>query len=74
MIKKVKNTASWSYVINYLNGKEIGMFLAKELRKTNQKELRIEKICKRKGNEFYVKWKGYNNSLNSWIDKEDVIV
>lgn len=74
MIKKVKNTASWTYIINYLNGKEIGMFLEKELRKTNQKELRIEKICKRKGNELYVKWEGYNNSLNSWINKEDVIV
>ena len=74
MIKKVKNTASWTYIVNYLNGKEIGMFLEKELRKTNQKELRIEEICKRKGNELYVKWEGYNNSLNSWINKEDVIV
>ena len=32
-------------------------------------EFRIEKVIKRKGNKIYVKWKGYNNSFNSWIDK-----
>ena len=34
---------------------------------------RIEKIIKRKGNKLYVKWKGYNNSFNSWIDKKDIV-
>ena len=28
---------------------------------------------KRKGNKLYVKWQGYNNFLNSWIDKKDVL-
>ena len=41
--------------------------------KTNQKEIRIEKVIKRKGNTLYVKWKGYNNSFNSWIDEKDLI-
>ena len=42
MIKKVKNTVSWTYIINDLNGKEIVItFYEKELRKTNQKEFRI---------------------------------
>ena len=41
--------------------------------KTNQKETRIEKVIKRKGNTLYVKWKGYNNSFNSWIDEKDLI-
>ena len=22
----------------------------------------------------YVKWKGYDNSFNSWIDKKDIVV
>ena len=26
-----------------------------------------------KGNKLYVKWKGYNNSFNNWIDKKDLI-
>ena len=51
----------------------MGSFSEKELQKTNQKEFRIEKIIKRKGNKLYVKWIGYNNSFNSWIDKKDVI-
>ena len=73
VIKKVKNTAPWTYVINDLNGEEIiGTFYEKELQKTNQKEFRIEKIIKRKRDKLYVKWKGYDNSFNSWIDKKDL--
>ena len=74
IVKKIKNTVPWTYVISDLNGEEIvGSFYKKELQKTNQKEFRIEKLIKRKGNKFYVKWKGYNNSFNSWIDKKDLI-
>ena len=55
--------------INDLNGEEIvGDFYKKEF-KTNQKKFRIEKTVKRKGNKLYVKWKEYNNSFNSWVDK-----
>ena len=44
VIKKVKNTIPWTYVINDLNGEEIiGTFYEKELQQTNQKEFRIEK-------------------------------
>ena len=71
MIKKVKNTVSWSYVVNDLNGKEIaGTFYENELQKTNQKEFRIEKVIKRKGDKLHIKWKGFDNSFNSWIDKK----
>ena len=74
VIKKVKNTIPWTYVINDLNGEEIvGTFYEKELQKTNQEEFRIEKVIRRKGNKLYVKWKGYDNSFNSWIDKKDII-
>ena len=45
-------------------------FYEKELQKTIQKEFRIEKVIKRKGGKLYVKWKGYDNSFNSWIDKK----
>ena len=74
VIKKVKNTVPWTYVINDLNGEEIiGTFYEKELQKTNQQEFRIEKVIKRKGDKLYVKWKGYDNSFNSWIDKKDLV-
>ena len=60
IIKKIKNTVPWTYVISDLNGEEIvGSFYEKELQKTNQKEFTIEKVIERKGNKLYVKWKGY---------------
>ena len=38
VVKKVRNTVPWTYVINDLNGEEIiGTFYEKELQKTNQK-------------------------------------
>ena len=49
-------------------------FMKKELRKTNQKDFRIEKVIKKGGEKLYVKWKGYNNSFNSWIDKKDITI
>ena len=73
VIKEVKNTVPWTYVISDLNGEEtIETFYGKELQKTNQQNFRIEKVIKRKGNKLYVKWKGYDNSFNRWIDKKDV--
>ena len=74
VIKKVKNKVLWTYVINDLNSEEIiGTFYEKELQKTNQQEFRIEKVIKKKGDKLYVKWKGYDNSFNSWIDKKDLV-
>ena len=73
-IDKIKNTVPWTYAINDLNGEEItGTFYKNELPKTNQKEFRIEKVIKRKGDKLYVKSKGYDNSFNSWINKNDII-
>ena len=74
VIKEIKNTVPWTYVINDLNGEEIiGTFYEKELQKIEQQEFRIEKVIKRKGNKLHVKWNGYDNSFNSWIDKKDLI-
>ena len=30
-------------------------------------------MLKRKGDKLYVKWKGYDNSFNSWINKKDIV-
>ena len=75
VIKKVKNTVPWTYVISELNGEEIvGTFYEKKLQKTNQTEFRTEKVIKRKGDRPYVKWKSFDNSFNSLIDKKDIVV
>ena len=74
VIKQIKNTVPWTYVISELNGEEIIVsFYEKELQKANRKEFRIEKVIKRKGNKLYLKWKRYNNLFNSWTDKKDLI-
>ena len=73
VVSKIKNTVPWTYVVSDLNGEEItGSFYEKELQKTSQEKFRIEKVLKRKGDKMYVKWKGYDNSFNSWIDKRDL--
>ena len=72
--KKSKNTVPWTYVIVQDQDQEIvGTFYEKKLQKTNQKEFRVEKVIKGKGNKLYVKWKGYDSSFNSWIDKKDIV-
>ena len=74
MIKEIKNTVPWTYIINDLNGEEItGTFYEKEFQKIDQQEFRIEKVIKKKDDKLYVKWKGYDNSFNSWIDKKDLV-
>ena len=66
IIKKIKNTVLWTYVINDLNGEEIiGTFYENELQGTKQNEFRIEKVIKRNGDKLHVKWKGYDNSFKS---------
>ena len=72
VVSKIRNTVPWTYLINDLNGEEItGSFYEKELQKSSQGKCRIEKILKRKGDKLYVKWKGYDNRYNSWINKRD---
>ena len=74
VMSKIKNTVPWTYVISDLNVEKIvGTFYEKELQKTHQEELRIEKVIKKKGDKLYAKWKGYDNSFNSWIGKKDFI-
>ena len=49
VIKKVKTTVLWTYVINDLNGKEIiGTFYGKRFQKIDQQEFRIEKSSRKK--------------------------
>ena len=74
VIKKIKNSVPWTYVINDLSGEEItGTFYEKELQKIDQEEFRTEKVIRKKRDKLYVKWKGYYNSFNGWIVKKDLV-
>ena len=45
--------------------KLLNHFMKENCKKTNQKELRFEKVPKGKGDKVYVKWKRYDNFFNS---------
>ena len=76
VIKKTKNTLPWTYVIGDVKDEEIaGTFCEEELQKVNRKVFRVKIVIKRYGcdDKLYVKWKSYNNSFNSWMDKKDSV-
>ena len=71
LLVKLKIQIPW---INDLNGEDVtGSFYEEELQKTKQKQFRIEKVLKRKGDKLYVRWKGYDNRFNSWINKNVLV-
>ena len=73
-LQYVPNWPEKCFVIIKVKGKEIVVaFYEKELRKSNQKQFRVEKAIKRKGNKLYVTWTGYDSSLNSCIDEKDIV-
>ena len=49
--------------------KLLGCFMKKNFKKQIKKNLEW-KVIKKKGDKLYVKWKGYDNSFNSWINKK----
>ena len=73
-ISKIQYTDPPTYKITDESGEEIqGTFYEQELQKTSQEIYRIEKIIKRLGNKSLVKWLGYSESFNSWVDNNELI-
>ena len=73
-IVKVKHTSPVTYKIADLYGEEIqGTFYEPELQKTSQQLFRIEKVIKRGKKKSLVKWKGYSDDFNSWVDNKDIV-
>ena len=65
-----------TYKIKDLNDEIIeGIYYEKELQKTkNTSEVYIiEKIIRKNKNKYFVKWRGYSDDFNSWVDKDDII-
>ena len=46
---------------------------SKQKTRKKQKEFRVEKVIKRKGNRVHVKWKGYDSSLSGCVNKKGII-
>ena len=63
-----------TYKITDYNEEEIqGSFYEQELQKSSQDVFRIEKVLKRNGDEYLVKWMGYSDLFNSWIDSKAMV-
>jgi hypothetical protein len=73
-VSAIQYTDPITYKIKDLNGEEIkGTFYEQEMQKSTQDTFRIEKVLKTKGNKLLVKWMGYSDDFNSWIDKKDAM-
>ena len=73
-IVEVKHTSPITYRVADLNEEEIkGTFYEPELQKTSQELFRIEKVIKRGKKKSLVKWKGYSDDFNSWVDNKDIV-
>ena len=75
-IHSINKTNVITYKIKDMNNEIIdGIFYQQELQKTkNTSEVYIiEKIIRKNKNKYLVKWRGYSNDFNSWIDKDDII-
>ena len=73
-IVEVNHTSPVTYKIADLNGEEItGTFYEPQLQKTSQELFRIEKVIKKGKKKSLVKWKGYSDDFNTWVDNKDII-
>ena len=77
VIYDIKSSNVHYYYLKDLNGNEIdGIFYQEELLKTNMKEndlYIIEKIIKKVGNKYLVKWRGYDDTFNSYVNENDIV-
>ena len=74
-IYKINKSNVISYQIKDMNDEIIkGIFHEKELQKTRNTsdEYIIEKVLKTNRNKIYVKFRGYPNKFNIWVDKNSV--
>lgn len=74
-IVEVKNKIPVTYILkDYHNQTIAGRFYEYELQKTKHQDVYlVEKILKKKNNQILVKWLGFNNKHNSWINNNNFI-
>jgi len=73
-VSKIQRTNPVTYKITDYNDKKIQRtFYEQELQKTSQEGYRIENIVNKGKTRSLVKWKGYPESFNSWVDNKDLI-
>ena len=72
-VVEILHSVPITYKLRDLNDEEIkGSFYEEELQKSKQQVFRIEKVIRKRGKKILVKWLGYDDSFNSWIDMDSV--
>ena len=73
-IDKINMTNPVTYQVRDLNNENIlGSFYTGELFPAKKNIFRIEKVIKRKNKKALVKWVGYSDKHNSWVQFSDLI-
>ena len=77
VIYDIKSSNVHYYYLKDLNGEKLdGTFYQEELLKTNINDndfYVIEKIIKKVGNKYLVKWRGYDDTFNSYVNENDIV-
>ena len=77
VIYDIKSSNVHHYYLKNLNGNKIdGTFYQEELLKTNINDndlYIIEKIIKKVGNKYLVKWREYDDTFNSYVNENDIV-
>ena len=73
-IAKVRSTVPFTYKMrDYKNESIDGNFYEEELQKCKYPGIYlIERVIKRRGDNIYVKWLGFDDEHNQWIHKNDL--
>lgn len=74
-VQRILSTSPTTYILKDLSGENIrGCFYKEELQRTNETEnYLVEKVLRRRGNDVFVKWLGFDDSNNSWIPKQNLL-
>ncbi|XP_025997022.1 uncharacterized protein LOC113005530 [Solenopsis invicta] len=74
-IAKVQITNPVTYLLKDYKGKPVaGGFYEYELHRVTHPDVYlVEKVLRKRGDEVYMKWLGFDNLHNSWIHKDSVL-
>lgn len=75
LIDSLLSTSPISYTLRDLTGTIIsGAFYEPELQKVKFKDVYlVEKVLRKKGGKQFVKWLGFDDSHNSWVNKDNYV-
>lgn len=73
-VRRIVRTNPLTYQLNDYQDQPIeGGFYEEELSKVRYPDIYlVEKVLRRRGDQIYVKWLGFDSSHNSWINKSDI--